>query len=311
MPEINPITIVIPVYNREMTLPATLRSIEMQRVQPAAVVLVDNNSTDGSAEIISRWCAEGENRLSTHCPKPGACAARNCGLALVETEFVMFFDSDDIMLPDHVERFTEAITAHPDTLIFTRDSTMELSDGSMRRVRYGHGDPLFHHILRGYLATQRFVACTQLVRECGGWNETVRAWDDFELGARLLLAAEGRVAHIPGSSVTTTFQEVSITGRYFAEKAGQWEHSLDTIFDTLSGNAHAREWVNARRAILAAAYHRESLSAPPELRSRAASARDALLEQLFAATSRPRRMRFIYAYSCRIPRLAWIWAKGL
>ena len=46
------ITIVIPVYNREVTLLRTLRSIESQSVAPAEVILVDNGSTDGSPELI-------------------------------------------------------------------------------------------------------------------------------------------------------------------------------------------------------------------------------------------------------------------
>ncbi|MDE5664857.1 MAG: glycosyltransferase family 2 protein, partial [Duncaniella sp.] len=56
------ISMVIPVYNREHTLPRTLRSIEDLGVWPRRLILVDNNSTDNSWEIMQQWSSRMKER---------------------------------------------------------------------------------------------------------------------------------------------------------------------------------------------------------------------------------------------------------
>ncbi|MDE6485411.1 MAG: glycosyltransferase family 2 protein, partial [Duncaniella sp.] len=96
------IDVIIPVYNRASIVEKTLRSIERQTVWPARVILVDNNSTDGTMQVLKRWAEEMTGRglqvkvLSE--AMAGAAAARNRGLDASAAEYVMFFDSDDVML---------------------------------------------------------------------------------------------------------------------------------------------------------------------------------------------------------------------
>ena len=100
----SPITIVVPVYNREYLLQRTLDSIACQSVAPAKIVLVDNASSDSSLEMMHRWAEKITSCEVKVCveTKKGAAAARNRGLREVDSDFVMFFDSDDVMLPGHV-----------------------------------------------------------------------------------------------------------------------------------------------------------------------------------------------------------------
>ena len=66
----------------------------------------------------------------------------------------------------------------------------------------------------------------RLSDDVGGWNEDLFVWNDFELGARLLLASD-RIFHLPGKpSVIVHQQADSITGVSFSSKAGQWEKRL-------------------------------------------------------------------------------------
>ena len=78
----NPITIVIPAYNRAHTLSRTLASIEKQNVAPAKVVLVDNASSDSTLSLIRDWAAKPHPFEVTVVAeqKRGACAARNRGV---------------------------------------------------------------------------------------------------------------------------------------------------------------------------------------------------------------------------------------
>ncbi|MDE6528594.1 MAG: glycosyltransferase family 2 protein, partial [Muribaculaceae bacterium] len=97
------ITIVVPVYNRAGIVERTLESIRQQSHRPLSVVLVDNNSTDNTPHVLRKWKSEVEapDMQVTIVDEPvaGAPAARNRGLGLTTTPYVMFFDSDDIMTP--------------------------------------------------------------------------------------------------------------------------------------------------------------------------------------------------------------------
>ncbi|MDE6573922.1 MAG: glycosyltransferase family 2 protein, partial [Muribaculaceae bacterium] len=92
------LSIIIPVYNRESIVLRTLESVERQTLRPLKLILVDNGSSDGTLAVLEQWrqehAAPGFEVEVYSEPVPGACAARNKGLAVADTEFVMFFDSD-------------------------------------------------------------------------------------------------------------------------------------------------------------------------------------------------------------------------
>lgn len=301
----SPVTIVIPAYNRAATLPRALRSVECQTIAPARVVLVDNGSTDSTLSLMTEWAGKqtGFETVVLNEEKRGACAARNRGLQAVETDFVMFFDSDDEMLPGHVADFTAAIERWPDTDIFGRSILAQSLDGSRRTLYFTDRSPMFSHLFRGCLSTQRMVVRTSLVRSVGAWDENLNVWNDFEFGSRLLLATKS-VRDIGGAPTVVTYQqEESITGTSFSAKAGQWERSLDSMEAGFiaAGREDFVKWLDCRRMILAARYQAENSPAlSAELRHRT------LAGNKYAA-----RLRLIYLHNLRFGRLTWLFARLL
>lgn len=100
------VTVVVPAYNVERYLGACLDSIIAQSVWPRCrVIVVDDGSTDGTAAIADDYASRHQNLSVVHQPNagPGAGAARNHGLDLVETEFVLFVDGDDLLTPRALE----------------------------------------------------------------------------------------------------------------------------------------------------------------------------------------------------------------
>lgn len=314
----SPLTIVIPVYNRAHTVGRTLRSIESQTVQPARVILVDNNSSDTSLSLLHDWASVHDNVTVLTEPRPGACAARNRGLSEVTTEWTMFFDSDDEMLPTHVEEFTRAISANPTADIIGRDIVTQSLDGSRRRLYFRAGkDAMFHHLFRGCLSTQRYVARTSVFRRADGWNEALMGWNDFELGARILLATP-RIVSLTGTpSVITYQQEQSITGTDFSSHPERWEDALDAIrqlFENLP-DTHAEKsryiaWLDARAMILAAQYEREARTFGDTSKKAHALAMS-LHDCILSTTRHPATMRLIYRHNLAFSRLTWLIAKVL
>lgn len=308
------ITIVIPVYNREATLPSTLASIEAQTCPPERVILVDNGSTDSSLSILTEWAARHSNVTVLSEPKPGACAARNRGLREVTTEWTMFFDSDDLMLPNHVADFVNAIHRHPDADILGRDIRIVFPDGRQRTGCFmRHPDVMFWHFFRCTLSTQRYIARTELFRSVGGWDESIYGWNDFELGVRLLISG-ARVRKLSGApSVTVRFQEVSITGVNKSDHPERWEHALMTIrhhIEALPESHSSRSlwlsWVDARLIMLAAKYKREAAETddPCEAARRKALS-ISLYDRTIAITSHPRCIGIFFRHYFHVGRLVW------
>lgn len=255
------ISIVIPVHDRANIVTDTLECVRHQTWRPLKVVLVDNASTDDTLAVLNEWKAAEEApgfevKVVTE-QKPGAAAARNRGLREVDSDYVMFFDSDDLMKPTHVERAMRAFEADPEADIVGWDTVYRGLGGKSRITIFADRDALWHNIMHGSMATQRYAVRTSLVNAAGGWGEDVMGWNDVELGCRLL-AASPRIVKLRGEpTVVVLARENSITGNSFASGAEKWEHSLDTIEASLSRWGKGERYVSLRRAILAGHYTAE------------------------------------------------------
>ncbi len=99
-------SIVIPAYNEEDFLPATLQSLLDQTVSDAVVILVDNKSTDGTRAIMEEAAGAHADRVIRILSddRPGRIQALETGIAAAETEFVALCDADTIYPPEYLAR---------------------------------------------------------------------------------------------------------------------------------------------------------------------------------------------------------------
>lgn len=169
------ITIVIPIYNRKDYIRRTLESIG----EKYPLILVDNGSTDGSFEFCSEIVAQRKHTILVTEPKQGAAAARNKGLALCQTQWVYFFDSDDIFTGIPISWNVDA-----DMVFFP--TCMDVN-GQLRTRDYQVPVAPHVHILNSMLNTPSMIFRTEFLRDMGGWNEDCLIWNDWELGLRALL----------------------------------------------------------------------------------------------------------------------------
>lgn len=256
------ISIIIPVFNRAGIVGRTLDSIAAQTLRPLNIILVDNNSSDNSFDVLNQWKKDNDTDdfkiTILQEKKPGAAAARNCGLSAVTTPYVMFFDSDDTMSPTHVENIANAFIANPNSAIVGWDVTIHTLNGKTIKRRCHHKNTLFNHIFHGSLSTQRYAVRTDLINQVGGWNETTMAWNDYELGIRLLLQ-HPHIIHIEnGEDVNVFRQTESITGTHYSANVAKWEHALECCEKHLQQNNNTRLWIEVRRCILAGEYRKEN-----------------------------------------------------
>ena len=100
------ISIIIPVYNRASLLPETLNSIMVQTFTDWECILVDDHSTDDSYAVMEEYQKKDPRIKAYSRPrelKKGANSCRNFGFSKSTASHIKWFDSDDIMLPNHLE----------------------------------------------------------------------------------------------------------------------------------------------------------------------------------------------------------------
>jgi glycosyltransferase involved in cell wall biosynthesis len=104
------VSVVIPVYNGERYLSQALDSVLAQEYPRIEVIVVDDGSTDGSADIARGYQAVRYLYQSN----AGPAAARNTGIGAASGEFIAFLDHDDVWVPWKLQTEMECFRDHPE-----------------------------------------------------------------------------------------------------------------------------------------------------------------------------------------------------
>ena len=105
------LSLVVAVYNGENFLSAFFESIKKQNLPGLELIIVNDGSTDGSADIIARYASEFSLFKVIDQPNGGVSAARNTGLAMATGDYVAFPDIDDVIYPGMYPRLLEIALA--------------------------------------------------------------------------------------------------------------------------------------------------------------------------------------------------------
>lgn len=272
--DIEKITVVVPVFNRERLVTRALDSIRMQDVRPLRIIIVDNGSKDDSFEVCRRWADRysGTDGLLVDVieeKRPGAARARQTGFELVNSEWVGFFDSDDEMKYGVLSAALEA--GKEADIVYWPIIQLDLKEQWSRKP-FSKTDQFRRHMYNGLLSTQAYIVRSDYLRRRGGWNPSAAVWNDWELGVRLLIGSP-RLACLEKTGATVHSQAESITGTEFNSREGKWEAVLDMVEKEIReapGEKPFEIWnltrrdmlemVDYRRVILASKYSREGAS---------------------------------------------------
>lgn len=105
-------SIIIPLYNKEKTIRATLESVLQQDYPLFEVIVVDDGSTDGGVAIVRNLSDKRLRLFQKENGGPGS--ARNKGIAQARHDWVIWLDADDLMLPDSLRSFAGSLDNHPE-----------------------------------------------------------------------------------------------------------------------------------------------------------------------------------------------------
>jgi glycosyltransferase involved in cell wall biosynthesis len=110
------VRVVIPTYNRAAILTDALHSVNRQSFRDFEVVVVDDGSEDGTAELLEGWSQQQNQLYVIRQKNSGVAIARNAAISLPgDYEYVAFLDSDDVWADTHLEDSISALDSYADS----------------------------------------------------------------------------------------------------------------------------------------------------------------------------------------------------
>lgn len=185
-----PLSVIIPTHNRAQLIGDAIASAANLPGAKIEIIVVDDGSTDETFDVVKSL------PFSCHYiyqEQQGVGAARNRGLAHASGEYIVFLDSDDLLLPAKTLYQLPHLQSEVKLgLIYSRWKTVRLSDGlTLRTPGSDHTPNVLSTLLYRNLAPPH--AClfrTEVVRELGGFDVNLAGTEDWDLLSRLALSRQ-------------------------------------------------------------------------------------------------------------------------
>ena len=247
-PSVADVAVIIPVFNRATVVLDALESVASQTIRPSQLIVVDDGSTDGSAEAVSQWIeTSGQTKINScmlyRRSKSTAAGARQFAFRRCDpSRFVAFLDSDDLWPHDFLARGVTALSMQPDAVAASADRNYINSDGrciatdDCSSLANQPIDWIFRH--GGGIAS-----CTLLRRDAversGGWMQGLTSGEDAMLYSNVALL--GHWTHLPGQPVVFRHgnaeqknEEVNLSRKH-VDSLRRWAVSYEKIYDRVAG----------------------------------------------------------------------------
>jgi glycosyltransferase involved in cell wall biosynthesis len=208
------VSIILPTHNRERELSRAIRSVLQQTYTHFELVVVDDCSTDGSADVVARF-DDARIRYIKHDSRRGGGAARNSGIRASSSSFVAFQDSDDEWLPDKLERQMRHLREAPAEVGAVYCGYVRIGPGASENyfpqpgIARKEGNILESLLLKNFIGTPTLLVRRECFDRVGMFDERLSRFQDWELMIRI--AGDFMVGFIPEPLVRAHYAGGNIT----------------------------------------------------------------------------------------------------
>jgi glycosyltransferase involved in cell wall biosynthesis len=190
------VSIIIPAFNAGRFLAATLDSCLIQSYPQIEVIVVDDGSNDDTALVADAYCLSDSRVSCLRQPNLGQCAARNLGLAAAKGQWVWFLDSDDLLFPWSVEQLLGLARVSCTQMAIgqergLQEATFEeeyreiLKEGPAKNINRDAFRTVWEAAKHGGYSFNSVLCLTKFIKAAGGFDEQLRAGEEFNLNCRL------------------------------------------------------------------------------------------------------------------------------
>lgn len=210
------VSILIAAYNAQEWIGYTLESAASQTWPNKEIIVVDDGSTDKTADIARRFASRGVTVVSTK--NNGFCAALNRAYKLSHGDYIQFLDADDLLAPDKIERQLAALTESDSKRILLSSPWapfyFRTRNAHFVRNSVWEDLPPVEWLLRKlgenlHMQNATWLVSRELADAAGPWAEDLHYDQDGDYFARVLLASE-RTRFVPGTGI---FYRITGTNR--------------------------------------------------------------------------------------------------
>ena len=189
-------SVVVPLYNKELYVSRTIRSVLSQTFKGFELIVVDDGSIDCSYDVVQKELEGHPECRVVRQDNGGVAVARNHGAALAEGEFVCFLDSDDWWEPTFLEEMDQLISLYPEAGMY--GSGFYMVKNNRKRVAPIGVNEDFRQGYINYCQTYARTLCMpvssssvaiprEVFQASGGFRKGLTIGEDFDLWIRLAL----------------------------------------------------------------------------------------------------------------------------
>lgn len=197
------VSVIIPTYNRKDYVQEAIDSVLAQTYTDYEIIVVDDGSTDGTGEALQ--ARYGDRIRYVWQENQGESVARNRGIEMARGEYVAFLDSDDMWLPEKLEKQIAFLSENPEIKLVFSSAVMIDAGGRIigddsRKATATPPKPLTLEELcfrTHVLSTSTVLMAAALLRSIGGFDPSLRYAEDYDLWMRLRLHTEVYMMQAP------------------------------------------------------------------------------------------------------------------
>jgi glycosyltransferase involved in cell wall biosynthesis len=192
------VSVYIPTYNRRNLLERAVDSVLSQTYRNIELIVVDDGSSDGTLDYLEKMVGEDSRlRFFQNDRNSGASFSRNRAIFLAEGEFITGLDDDDYFLSNRVELFINnwVLSSRDTTALYS--NLLRTSKSGLKKASSRISSCTYSELVYANWPGNQIFTRTKWLRDIGGFDTDLPAWQDIDCWYRLLVKTRGTAYRVP------------------------------------------------------------------------------------------------------------------